>query len=126
MVTRGFNSFYKSSRFSSLDILSLTKMLNLNLTQKVQSPAREEQLSMSSEARKIFVQEILEDYRKEEQNLKSCVELYDKAFRAVNHGPRSSRTNISHAQLRHGLMEALRAKEKLKRNEEFQEAGFMW
>lgn len=125
MVTGGFNSFIKSSQFSSLDIFFMTKMLNLNLTQKVQRPATEGQLSTTSEARKMFVQEILEKYRKEEQILKSCAELYDEAFCAVYHGP-SARTSISHAQFRHGLMEALRAKEKLQGNEEFQEAGFMW
>lgn len=105
----------------------MTKMMDLNSAQDVPSRAAEEQLCTLSKRRKMFVREILEEYRKEEQMVKSWAESYDRAFRAVYHGRGSyARTGICHAQFKHGLMETLRAKEKLQKCTDFKEAGFLW
>ena len=74
--------------------------------------------------RKHFVKKILEEYAHEEVILQTYSEQYKKAYHAV-YGA-SSRSN-THAQSGRGIVDDLkRAKEKLQRNHELIELGFMW
>jgi hypothetical protein len=98
---------------------------NSTTTQNVQKCLTEDQLSAISKGRKKFVQEILQEYTSEEEMLKSCAVQYDQAFYVVYEGS-STGTGNTHAQLRHGFMEAFRAREKLQRNSDFYETGLMW